>query len=166
MTKPTIIQKVHKLEDEFVKITKKHDLDKTIKKFYKNPTSKNYNYIVECLNIDLKYQYLNNSMTNIYLFDKNYKIIVSYKNGIFSTFNDYTQGINLYSDSEEQEILNQYKELKKDKYVSVNLLEEPVANLLLNNGIALSGLLYYLSAIQPKHKNYSLAGFVYKNIAK
>lgn len=167
MASPTMIERIHKLEDEFKTINRTSTMERLINRFNKNPTEPNYNNLVNYLNdsIDLEYQYLNDSVSDIYLLDKNCKILVSYVIGTFSSFDDYINGLNFFNISEEQEMLNQYDELNKNKYVSVNLLEEPIANLIVNIIDNPNGLLYYLTATQSRQcTNYSLVGFVYKNI--
>ncbi len=170
MTTPSEIQRIHKIESEFEKITKSHDLQKIIKNFYQKPNQTNYNYIITYLqtNINFDYQYIGENNFNFYLYDKDYSIIAKCVGNIFSTYEEYITGLNLYNLTEEQQLLNYYMELKRDKYVSVNLLEEPIGNLLINylenqSGIE-SGLLYYFSAKKPKNEKYSLVAFIYKNL--
>ena len=168
---PTEIQRIHKIESEFEKITKSKGLQNVIKNFYQNPNQTNYDYIIRYLqtSINFDYQYVGENNFDFYLYDKNYSILASCIGNVFSTYEEYVVGLNLYNLTEEQQLLNYYAELEKDKYISVNLLEEPIGNLLINYLENQSGgegtrLLYYFSAKKPKNEKYSLIAFIYKKL--
>jgi len=172
MSNPTEIQRIINIEKSFEEILEKNELNKMIKYFKIHQNEKNYNkYIITYLStqIDLNYQYKNDSITNIYLLDDKYAILAYYVNGIFSTYDEYLAGIIFSTFSEEQELLNNLNVLQTVKKVNVNLLTEPIANLLLGvfNNIQ-PNFLYYLVSVQSDIKknypNYSLVSFIYKTI--
>ena len=167
MANPTEIQRIINIEKSFKEILNNNDLNKIIKYFKMYQNEKNYNkYIINYLSahIDLTYQYKNGSVTNIYLLDDDYTILAFYVNGIFSTYDEYIIGINFSTFSEEQELLNNLNVLQTVKKVKINLLTEPIANILLANG----SFLYYLVSVQSCNKkhypNYSLVSYVYKTV--
>lgn len=184
MSTPTEIQRIVNIQKSFEQIQNSNDLNKIIKYFKKNQNQISYDkYITGYLStqIDLSYQYQNDSITNIYLLDDDYTILAFYKNGQFSTYDDYINGIIFSTLSEEQEFLNNLNILQTTKKVNVNLLQEPIANLILSIYDS-SSVLYYLVSSQSNNKpdnepdnkfnnkfnknkcypNYSLVSFIYK----
>ena len=178
MSTPTEIQRIVNIQKSFEQIQNSTDLNKIIKHFKKNQNQISYDkYITGYLStqIDLSYQYKNDSITNIYLLDDDYTILAFYINGQFSTYDDYINGINFSTPSEEQEFLNNLNILQTTKKVNVNLLQEPIANLLTQGFV-----LYYLVSSQSNNKpdnkpdnkfnknkcypNYSLVSFIYKTV--
>ena len=180
MSPPTELERIISLELEFDNITNSNDLNKIIKNFKNEQTDKAYDYIILYLStvIDLEFQNNNNSITNIYLINELGLMLASYINGQFSTFVEYQLGLNFATFSEEQEYLNRLTQLQTTGKANVNLLAEPIVNVIASyfenmSNPTTNNFLYYMVSELNKSKKinknceydkYSLVGFVYKYI--
>lgn len=183
-TQNTELERIISLENDFNEITEINDLSKIINNFEINKTVINYNYIIDYINltVDFNEQYnYNTTATNFYLIDKLGKIILSYTytydstlftySGTFSTYDEYNLGLNFASLSEEQEFLNNFEKLKIIGTCNINLLQEPIVNVILALTEVQNYLLYYMvskkyvNIKKPcKYNNYYLVGFIFKTI--
>ena len=161
----TEVEKIYYIQKEFNLLDNNKCFTKLINKYDKNPKEKYFNNIKFMLEESLDFTKLNNnSSVTFYLMDKNGKIIISNINNTYSTYvNSINNNTYFYNLSEEQGFLNQLYELETDLRVGVNLLETPIANIVVNLIDDPLGILYYLIGKRNKCSNYNLIAFVYTN---
>ena len=163
----TQTEEVYLTQKEFNKIIKSNDFTKLFNKFEKHPTSNNYNLLTTYLSQKISFTALTNPSFSFYLSNDKGKIIVSNIDNNFSTFSDYTANIDFKNISEKSEFLNNLSTVQKKNEANVNLLQEPVLNVILNAGIIninnnnVSDLLYYTVQRRQSCEGYILTGFLY-----
>lgn len=160
---PTVTEKVYYLENEFEQISKFSVFNKIVKNFLKNPSEFTFEGIQVFLNEIINFDSLNNNgIVTFYLMDDDGKIIISNVGNIFSTYDGYVNNTTyFYNLSEEQGFLNYQFELENDGKIGTNLLETPIANLLVNGLDNPLGFLYFLIGQKNICPGYKLLAFVY-----
>lgn len=156
----TQTEEIYLTQKEFNKIIKSNEFTKIFNKFEKHPNSHNYDLITTYLSQKISFTALSNPAFSFYLSNNKGKIIVSNINNIFSTYVDYTNNIDFLNLSEKSQFLNNLGTVQKINEINVNLLQEPVLNVILAGGIN-NNLLYYTVQRRQSCEKYILTGFLY-----
>jgi hypothetical protein len=162
----TQTEEIYLTQKEFNKIIKSNEFTKLFNKFEKHQNAYNYDLLTTYLSQKISFTALTNPAFSFYLSNKKGKIIVSNIDDNFSTFSDYTAGIDFNNISEKSEFLNNLGNVQKTNETNVNLLQEPALNVILNAGININNinnLLYYTVQRRQSCEKYILTGFLYDN---
>jgi len=160
---PTEVEKICYIQTEFALLNDCEYFNKLMDKFSNTKKEKYFDKIMCILTESINFEKLNyTNNTTFYLMDKKGKIIISYTNGVFSTFQNYiNNNAYFYNLSEEQSFLNNLTDLNDIGEIGINLLNTPIANLVVNYLDNPLGILYYLVVKKNKKLNYNFISFIY-----
>ena len=157
----TEVERVYLTQNYLNDLTDSKTMNKLIYEFLKKRTYTNYQLVVDYVKTKIDFCKLNNDVNKLtlYLLSDTGKIVVSYKNGVFSTLCDFENGIEFSNISEKEEYLNGLEQLNTTNKVDINILREPLLNVIIAG--ELSGTIYYMvQRRNPKSGNVFVA-YVY-----
>ncbi len=160
--KKTQTEEIYLLQKEFNRIINCKKFTKILNKFEDQINPYNYDMIINYLSKKISFETLTNPAFSFYLSNNNGKIIVSNINNNFSNYIDYTNNINFATISEKSEFLNNLNNVQKTNETNVNLLQEPLLNVILAGQTSQNLIYYTVQRSHPKEK-YILTGFLYDN---